>query len=88
MIAEYDMVFLDLCPVFEEWETDVGRSYAIGADARKHALCRDPEQQFKIVRQRFLEDPDITGDALYAFACETDRTAGWVFGSKILDKAT
>lgn len=83
VIAEDDMVFLDLGPVFEEWEADVGRSYAIGADARKHALCHDLEQQFEIVRQRFLEDPDITGDALYAFACEAASKAGWVFGGKI-----
>lgn len=83
LIAEDDMVFLDLGPVFEDWEADVGRSYAIGPDAKKQALCMELSRQFEIVRQKFLEEPDITGTALYNFACETARAAGWVFVGKI-----
>ena len=82
-ISEDDMVFLDLGPVFEEWEADVGRSYAVGPDKRKRELCQELPRQFEIVRQRFLTDPDITGDALYTFACEAAHAAGWVFGGKI-----
>lgn len=83
VIAEDDMVFLDLGPVLEEWEADVGRSYAVGQDPQKRALCKELPQQFKIVRERFLAEPDITGDTLYSFACEAARAAGWVFGGKI-----
>lgn len=82
-IADDDMVFVDLGPVLEEWEADVGRSYAIGPDARKHALCRALPQQFETVRKRFLEDPEITGAALYDYACKEARAAGWGFGGKI-----
>ncbi len=82
-IGDDDMVFLDLGPVFEEWEADVGRSYAIGSDPRKQALCRDLPSQFEIVKRRFLDEPDITGDVLYAFACESAAAAGWRFGGKI-----
>lgn len=82
-IEEDDMVFLDLGPVFEEWEADVGRSYAIGLDPRKQELCEELPRQFEIVRQRFLADHDITGDALYSFACESARAAGWIFGGAI-----
>lgn len=82
-IGEDDMVFLDLGPVFEEWEADVGRSYAIGPDPIKHALCQELLRQFDIVKQRFLETPDITGAELYNFACETAQAAGWRFGGKI-----
>lgn len=82
-IAEDDMVFVDIGPVFEDWEADVGRSYAIGADPKKQALCRDLLTQFDIVRAHFLADPQITGAALYAFACESAKAAGWQFGGKI-----
>ncbi|MEG8038658.1 M24 family metallopeptidase [Sphingomonas sp. LR60] len=82
-IAGDDVVFLDLGPVFEEWEADVGRTYAIGNDARKQALCRELPRQFDLVRARFLSDPDITGDALYAFACQSAEEAGWRFGGHI-----
>lgn len=83
-IAEDDIVFLDLGPVFEEWEADVGRSYAIGPDPRKHALCQELLRQFNIVKQHFLATPDITGAELYDFACETARAAGWRYGGKIV----
>ncbi len=39
--------------------------------------------QFETVRERFREDHDITGAALYAFACESAERAGWRFGGEI-----
>lgn len=83
VVADDDMVFIDLGPVFEEWEADVGRSYAIGADPRKHALCAALPVVFDTVRDRFNASPDITGHELYAFACEAAEAAGWRFGGKI-----
>ena len=44
-IAEDDTVFLDLGPVFGEWEADVGRTYVMGSDSRKASAlsvtCRE-----------------------------------------------
>ena len=31
-----DTVYVDLGPVFEAWEADIGRTYAVGGDAQKH----------------------------------------------------
>src|ERR1700735_4113015 len=42
-VGEDDIVFLDLGPVFEEWESDFGRTYVVGSDPLKHKLCRDIE---------------------------------------------
>ncbi|HEY0270380.1 MAG TPA: M24 family metallopeptidase [Sphingomonas sp.] len=82
-IGEDDMVFLDLGPVFEDWEADVGRSYAIGGDARKQALCRELPVQFEAVRRHAAAHPDITGADLYAFARRSAERAGWRFGGEI-----
>ena len=83
VIGEDDMVFLDLGPVFEDWEADVGRSYAIGPDLRKTALVEDLAIQFEAVRQHFLASPTITGAELHAFACRSAETAGWRFAGAI-----
>src|SRR5580704_4893110 len=32
IIAADDTVYVDLGPVFEAWEADIGRTYAVGAD--------------------------------------------------------
>ena len=56
-IGADDIVFLDLGPVFGAWEADVGRSYAIGEDPAKHALCADLPVVFDALRARFMADP-------------------------------
>ena len=83
IVAEDDMVFVDLGPAFAEWEADVGRSYAIGDDPAKHALCAELPRQFDAVQARVAADPDITGVDLYAFACRSAERAGWRFGGRI-----
>lgn len=82
-IASDDIVFLDLGPVFDDWEADVGRSYAIGSDPAKHALVVELPRQFDAVRAHFLENPGVTGAALYDLALSSAQAAGWRFGGTI-----
>jgi hypothetical protein len=35
MVGEEDTLFLDLGPVFEEWEADFGRTFVLGSDPVK-----------------------------------------------------
>lgn len=83
VIEADDTVYLDLGPVFEEWEADVGRTYAIGNDPERRALVAALPELFEEVRAHALADPDITGAALYAFAVEASKARGYVFGGKI-----
>ena len=83
VIGEDDIVFLDLGPLFGTWEADVGRSYAVGDDPAKHALCADLPAVFDAVKARFAADPDITGATLYAAAHEEAERRGWRFGGRI-----
>ena len=82
-IGDDDMVFLDLGPVLDHWEADVGRSYAVGTDPLKHRLCRDLPVQFEAVCDHFAAHPDINGAELYDFACRSAEQAGWRFGGQI-----
>lgn len=82
-IGEDDIVFLDLGPVFGAWEADVGRSYAIGDDPAKHALCADLAVVFDALKARFAADPEITGEQLHAAAHEEAGRRGWRFGGQI-----
>src|SRR5277367_3086 len=38
VIAEDDIAFLDLGPIFDEWEADFGRTFVLGDDPAKTAL--------------------------------------------------
>jgi Xaa-Pro dipeptidase len=35
MIGQDDILFLDLGPVFEDWEADFGRTFVVGSDPQK-----------------------------------------------------
>jgi Xaa-Pro dipeptidase len=52
-ITEDDTVFLDLGPVFDEWEADVGRTYVMGGDPEKHRLCQDLQIIFDTLKRYF-----------------------------------
>ena len=83
MIGPEDTVYLDLGPVFGDWEADLGRSYALGSDPEKKRLVADLPRLFEIVKAHYEASPDITGAELYAFAQKTAADAGWMFGGKI-----
>jgi Xaa-Pro aminopeptidase len=78
-----DTVYVDLGPVFEEWEADVGRTYVVGSSPEKRRLVDDLERVFVRVQQHAHDTPEITGAELYAFAQEAARDAGWEFGGLV-----
>ena len=78
-----DIVYVDLGPVFEAWEADIGKSYALGADPQKHKLVADLPRVFAQVQAHYKTNPHITGASLYAFAQEAAAAAGWRFGGQI-----
>lgn len=80
MIEEDDILFIDLGPVFEAWEADFGRTFVLGNDPVKQRLRDDLEPTWQYVKSRFDENPDMTGDELYAVACERAKHNGWEFG--------
>ena len=82
-IGDDDLVFIDLGPVFGEWEADVGRTYVVGLDPEKRRLCQDLPRIFYGLKRHFDEHPDITGAELYAFAQQSAEAAGWLFGGTI-----
>ena len=75
-VGEDDIVFLDLGPVFEEWEADFGRTFVVGKDPLKHKLCRDIQDGFAKGKQYFHEHPDITAAELYGFAAALSGASG------------
>ncbi len=82
-IADDDTVFLDLGPVFDDWEADVGRTYVMGNDPRKTRLCEDLPKVFDALKQYYDTNPEVTGAELYAYAQQCAEASGWVFGGAI-----
>lgn len=78
-----DILFLDLGPVFEQWEADFGRTFVLGTDPHKLRLRDDVARAFVAAKRHFMERPAITGAELLAHTHALAREAGWEFGGSI-----
>ena len=82
-IADDDIVFCDFGPIFDRWEADFGRTFVLGDDAGRHALCDDLPLVWAKGREYFDSHPDVTGAELFTHVVELSRDAGWEFGGTI-----
>lgn len=83
VISDDDMVFIDLGPVFDEWEADVGRTYVMGTDPLKHRLRADLPEVFDEIKDYFDDHEHVTGTELYSVAQALAGNRGWLFGGTI-----
>jgi Xaa-Pro dipeptidase len=81
-IETNDIVYVDLGPVFEDWEADLGRTYILG-DHPGARLVADLPVIFERVQAHYHASPGIAGAELYAFAEKSAKEAGWIFGGAI-----
>jgi Xaa-Pro aminopeptidase len=83
VIADGDIVFLDLGPIFEEWEADFGRTFVLGNDPEKLAIRDALPRVWLAGREHFESHPAITGAELYDYVVEQAHAEGFEFGSPI-----
>src|SRR3984885_9452255 len=80
-IAADDVVFLDFGPVFDSWEADFGRTYALGTDPRKHQLVSDIGVAFRRGKELYENNPQLTTGELYDFVAGLATTSRGGFGA-------
>ncbi len=83
-IGANDTIYLDLGPVFEEWEADIGQTYAVGDNPAHHALIAALPEVFEATRAHANANPDIIGAELYGYACAAAEQRGYIFGGAIV----
>lgn len=83
LLAEDDIVFCDFGPIFDRWEADFGRTFVLGDDPDKHALCDDLPRVWAKGREYFETQPDVTGAELFDEVVRLSHDAGWEFGGTI-----
>jgi Xaa-Pro aminopeptidase len=83
VIGADDIVFLDLGPVFEDWEADFGRTFVLGNDELKHKLRRDVENAFVLGKEFFRVHSEATASELYSYVVQLAQESGWEFGARM-----
>ncbi len=80
LIQADDMVFVDLGPMFDSWEADIGRTYVIGNDPERIRLRDAIEAAWAAGRDHFKANrATVTGADMYALAVEAARANGYVY---------
>jgi Xaa-Pro dipeptidase len=82
-IGEDDIVYVDLGPVFGEWEADFGRSFIVGDNPLKLKLVDALPEMHAIGRAHFEREESLTGAELFEFMQKAAATDGWLFGGEI-----
>ena len=82
-IGEDDILFLDLGPVFEQWEADFGRTFVLGSDPVKLKMRHDVGSAFADGKQYFNDHPGTTSSELFRYAESLAEKYGWEFGGPI-----
>ena len=77
VVADGDIVFLDLGPIFEEWEADFGRTFVLSDDPDKLAVRDALPRVWRAGRDHFESHPDITGAELYDYVVGLARAEGF-----------
>lgn len=75
VLAENDIFFVDLGPVFEGHEGDVGDTFVVGDDATMHACATAARELFRRGEARWREG--VTGVALYDYVSAEAESLGW-----------
>lgn len=83
VLADDDIAYLDLGPIFEEWEADFGRTFVLGEDPDKLALRDALPRVWQAGRTFFEAHADITGAQLYEHVVGLAQAEGFEFGAPI-----
>lgn len=77
VLGENDIFFLDVGPVWDGFEADVGKTYAVGSDAEMIRCAADAIEIHSEVRNHWAEH-QVGGKALYDYARERAESRGWI----------
>jgi methionyl aminopeptidase len=76
VLQENDIFFVDIGPVYGEFEGDAGDTFVFGDDPLHAKAKRDVREIWEIVRAKWFAE-QINGIELYQFATETTEKFGW-----------
>ncbi len=76
VLGEQDIFYVDIGPVWDGHEGDAGDTFVTGNDAEMHACAQAARTLWHEVSQHWRED-GADGAALYRFAGERAKAAGW-----------
>src|SRR5678816_4767691 len=83
IIDKNDILFIDLGPIVQDYEADIGRTYVLGNDPRKLKLKRDVEAAWSDIQEWYHQKTKLKASELFHYAVNKAGEMGWEFGGEI-----
>ncbi len=78
-----DILFIDLGPIVEGYEADIGRTYVVGNNPQKLKLKNDVEEAWYEIQEWYQQQTKVKASALFQYAAAKAKELGWEFGGEI-----
>jgi Xaa-Pro aminopeptidase len=82
-IEKDDILFIDLGPIVDGYEADIGRTYVVGNNPQKLKLKNDVEAAWYEIQEWYLQQATVKASELFRYAAEKAKELGWEFGGEI-----
>jgi peptidase M24-like protein len=83
IIEKGDILFVDLGPVVDGYEADIGRTYVLGNNTRKLKLKSDVERAWYEIQEWYQKQTTLKASELFQYVVEKAKQFGWEFGGEI-----
>jgi len=83
IIDKDDILFIDLGPIVDGFEADIGRTYVLGDDQRKLRLKNDVEEAWYEIQEWYQKQTTLKASELFRCAVEKAEEFGWEFRGDI-----
>lgn len=83
IIEKDDIVFFDFHPVYEGWEADLGRTFALGNDPLKVKIKKDIEAAWHEANAWYFKQSKLTGAEYFKYVTDLTKRYGYEFGNAI-----
>lgn len=83
IIEDDDIIFFDFGPIYNGWESDLGRTYVIGNDPLKLKLKKDIEDAWHEANEWYGSQKELTGAQCNHYLVGLAKKYGWDWGGDI-----
>ncbi len=82
-IEEDDILFIDLGPIVDGYEADLGRTYVLGENETKLKLKDDVEKAWYEIRAWYEKQTTLKASTMFQHVVTTAHKYGWTFAGEI-----
>jgi len=83
IIEKDDILFIDLGPIVDGYEADIGRTYVLGKNPRKLKLKNDVEAAWYDIQDWYQQHTTLKASEFFQYTAKKAEEFGWQFGGEI-----